>query len=178
MTILNREANNADRFPSRAPRSSNSKSEEPDFDWKNLRIDTEKQSYYQGMIERRSRTAPARVSNSRMNGSQSSRQIRTSLNTSQNGKPKDANTGTTKSVKLDVNDFGDAKMMEQALQITKSEKNANSTRSFLKSREKCYEQRFRLTNLLAEDLIRMDDDRKDKFKRKFKSLTVDVWFRC
>jgi hypothetical protein len=174
LRILNQEANNAGRFPNR--KLSTPKTEEPDFDWKNLRIDTDKQTYYQGMIDRRSRTAPAgiRVSKDSLNSYSLSKPTRTSVAPSLQHKQRDLKSGS-KSVKLEISDFpGDTKMMEQALNITKSDKNANSTRSFLKSREKCYEQRFRLTNLLAEDLIRMDDDRRDKFKRKFKALTVDV----
>jgi hypothetical protein len=156
----------AGKFPNRKQLST-PKLDEPELDWNNLRIDTDKQQYYQGMVERKTRTAPAgiRSSNSRLNSSHNSKQFRPSTTRIKDGTP-----GT----KSEAHDFGDTKMMEQALNITKGEKNANSTRSFLKSREKCYEQRFRLTNLLAEDLIRMDDDRRDKFKRKFKALTVDV----
>ncbi|KAL3896956.1 MAG: hypothetical protein SGCHY_003744 [Lobulomycetales sp.] len=182
LKVMNREKQSTRRVNTAPAKSSSGPLSESDIDWKNLKIDSERQIYYQGLVERRAKAAgtlfpgiealPSRddIKDTVTDGHTNEKSLTAgefSLEGSgENTIPFDG--------KLPVDSFhGENAAMEAALRISRSDKGHNSTRSFLKSREKCYEQRLRLTNLLEEDLVRKQHDRKEAFARKFKSLTID-----
>lgn len=125
-----------------------------DFEWKDLKIDPERRVYFQALNEKRNRVnAPTQ-------------NIKEVANQKEPPSPKIFKTKT-------ISKFGSQKAMEQSLNITRVDRNEESTRQFLVSREKCVEQRHRLTHLLYEDLYRFDRERRQKFTRKFKYFDVN-----
>lgn len=96
-----------------------------EIDWKNLKIDVERQQYYSSILEKRKREL----------GSGAANQNEAREREKEREQALEAHKQTSK--------FGNAKMMEQALNINRDDKYANSTRQFLQSREKCVS--FRIT---------------------------------
>ncbi|ORX75365.1 hypothetical protein BCR32DRAFT_237377 [Anaeromyces robustus] len=65
------------------------------------------------------------------------------------------------------------KKFEESLQIKQNLNNINSIGQFYESRDRYYEQRQRLNNILEEDLNRIEFNRSKIFKKKFCALKIN-----
>lgn len=129
-----------------------------ELDWNNLEIDTEGKAFYEKMLFD---SAYLKGRKKAPNSEQTSAKATVEPNTL---KPKEVCSAARK-IK-----------MEQALNI-KNEMHAksDSTKDFLNTRDRTIEQRYRLTNLLSEDLRRFECGRREAFQRKFKAFEVEKY---
>ncbi|KAJ3385327.1 hypothetical protein HDU92_003114 [Lobulomyces angularis] len=148
--------------------------EENDLDWMHLKIDPEKQTYYQLLLEKRKKSLAATGSTSeslKYNNSNESKIKNYEKNKAQKVKKRDKKNNSVVPIEIEKK-FGSVKRMEEALNINQNDKRGEATTSFLQTRDTCFEQRHRLTQLLYEDLNRVDLERKSNFKLKIKNFDV------
>ncbi|KAJ3262954.1 hypothetical protein HK104_006715, partial [Borealophlyctis nickersoniae] len=161
-----------------------------EIDWHNLKIDTDKQSYFVNVLERefpaswyrrggasrsggskghhvppdtpkkRATTPAAATATAAEGGGESERDAKGDLPSLPQTSP---HPHSTKSAPT-------PKQMEAALGVVRDAR--DPTEEFYTTREHFYEQRQRLTQVLIEDLNRMDFERKSNFQRKFKAFKI------
>ncbi|KAJ3101820.1 hypothetical protein HDU97_001046 [Phlyctochytrium planicorne] len=150
------------------------------LDWSNLKIDQDKQSYFLNLLENRRdqsteagkqrQTLSPGKSRKANNETQSVEASRLSIQSreafeSKGELPLLPHSLSSKSPTA-------IKQMEAALQVQKPDGQAEIMENFFAVRDQFYEQRQRLTQILNEDLDRLDFDRKAEFMRKFKAFHV------
>ncbi|KAJ3212194.1 hypothetical protein HDU67_003971 [Dinochytrium kinnereticum] len=151
------------------------------LDWGNLKLDHDKQSYFINLLENKrdqsaeavkSRQAPGIPSakGTRRNTSESQASDRISVQSRDTNDPKGELPSLTSS--LSSKSPTAIKHMEAALQVQKHDSQAEIMENFFAVRDQFYEQRQRLTQILNEDLDRLDFDRKAEFMRKFRAFHV------
>ncbi|KAI8819899.1 uncharacterized protein EV422DRAFT_90962 [Fimicolochytrium jonesii] len=179
--------------------------EEGEVDWHNLKIDTDKQAYFQNVLERaipgfisqtqkRKKTPRTNMTVARDLPREPERwgtptHKRPLSAESANGadadhmKGADSLIGSNSSLAASATAFGGVrhkskvaaltpKAMEQALNINRDDRGNMATDQYYTTREHFYEQQRRLTQVLLDDLNRLDFERKSHFLRKYKALKV------
>eukprot|EP00833_Pecoramyces_ruminatium_P009896 jgi/Orpsp1_1/1183928/evm.model.c7180000087263.1 len=123
--------------------SDKSKTDLNTIDYKNLIFDTDKQNYFTHLVDLRKK------------------EFNESLLSSED-KLKNTNEKKKRNKKQD----------NKTLQFKQNLNNINPIGKFYETRDKYYEQRRRLNNILEEDLNRLDYNRSKIFQKKFNALTI------
>ncbi|KAJ3317695.1 hypothetical protein HDU76_001082 [Blyttiomyces sp. JEL0837] len=138
------------------------------IDWNNLKIDTDKQSYYMNVLEK-NRQGGSPEPRGRLPSAQPKRgwsPTRRPGQQSEGHERRESVTSAASHTKLTV------KQMENALGIPSHENFAERAERFFLVRDKLQDQKQILNQILSEDLNRMDHERKTEFIRKFKAFQL------
>ncbi|KAJ3129909.1 hypothetical protein HK098_007663 [Nowakowskiella sp. JEL0407] len=134
------------------------------IDWSNLKIDTDKQTYYMNLYEA-SKAKQKDVKDKKKEVDQTSDSLRATT------------TSSTKGVRVGLPYIAsptkmDTKELEGALDVHPNPHLPISKHSFFESRNQFYNIKHRLNQILQDDLNRMDYDRKTSFERKFLKFQI------
>ncbi|TPX56685.1 hypothetical protein PhCBS80983_g04345 [Powellomyces hirtus] len=162
---------------------------EGQVDWHRLKVDTDKQAYFQNVLERempgfitqkRRKIPKASLSRDKPQerwGTLVDKRPRTGrlLTPARGEAEKDSESRSVSNTSLSDKSSAKgltAKAMEQALNIHRDDRINLATDQYYTTREHFYEQRRRLTQVLLDDLNRLDFERKAQFVRKYRAFHI------
>ncbi|KAI9098825.1 hypothetical protein DFS34DRAFT_619088 [Phlyctochytrium arcticum] len=164
--------------------------QEGQVNWHNLKVDTDKQAYFQNLVERELpglaakskrtglRTATAATRTQEQWGFPRDRHPPQEYPTSADTEPRSTEPNSQQefpslpSTPAARQSGLTSKSIEQILNIRRDDSTTVATDQYYTTREHFYEERRRLTQVLLEDLNRMDFEREPNFVRKFKTFKV------
>jgi len=127
------------------------------IDYKHLVFDVDKQNYFTHLVNLRKKELCNDLSQA------TSEKIKTNTEKKKKSKKQEKDGQNLKNINL--------KKFEESLQF-KQNLNVNPIGKFYETRDRYYEQRQRLNNMLEEDLNRLEFNRSKIFRRKFCALTI------
>ncbi|KAJ3158281.1 hypothetical protein HDU86_002990 [Geranomyces michiganensis] len=167
---------------------SDSQLQEGQVDWHRLKVDTDKQAYFQNVLERE---LPGFIAQKRRKAPKTSQQSLQERSTERWGtlvdkRPRSGRLATpvqatdkeAESRSVSNSSLASAskgltpKAMELALNIHRDDRINLATDQYYTTREHFYEQRRRLTQVLLDDLNRLDFERKAQFVRKYRNFHI------
>ncbi|KAJ3190603.1 hypothetical protein HK101_008567 [Irineochytrium annulatum] len=157
------------------------------IDWKNLKVDQDRQVYYQNLLIARGEHGGSRGTAVRGARRQTVADTRRTAEAASVAALAAAGDGTHTRLSSTSRESTDQraadipnpstkpvtpKQIEARLEITPSNSQAETMNRYFSVRDQFYEQRRRLSQLLTEDLNRKDYDRKAEFVRKYQAFHV------